>query len=212
MLPGKINVLIVDDEVLLRQGLRSMLEKEEFIDEIFEAEDEATFTNLLISQKIDVVLLDVRLRKTNGIELLQKTKSIKSKPFVIALTGLDGIEVILNLLKSDVHGIIYKLDGYNEVLKAIKCVQSTGSYFPENILNIIRSNANRWEHVPPVLFSFQERELLKAIAGGSTTKQIAAELKMTPSTTETYRTRLMKKVGVPNTAALLAYAFRNGLL
>jgi DNA-binding NarL/FixJ family response regulator len=209
---NKINILIVDDEVLLRQGLRSMLEKEDFIRGIYEADDETTFIGALESQKIDVILLDIRLRKISGMELLRKLHAMGQKCLVIAVTGLDGIEIILNLLKSDVHGIVYKLDGYSEIVKAIKTVQVTGSYFPENIVKIIRSNANRWEHVPPVLFSFQENELLKAIAEGSTTKEIASDLKLSPSTAETYRIRLLKKVGVPNTAALLAYAFRNGLL
>jgi DNA-binding NarL/FixJ family response regulator len=86
------------------------------------------------------------------------------------------------------------------------------SYFPANILRIIQSNAQRWDDVPGVILTFQEKELLKAIASGATTKEIGPQLKMSPATAETYRTRLMKKVGVPNTAALLAYAYRNGIL
>ena len=77
---------------------------------------------------------------------------------------------------------------------------------------MIRQNAQQLGDVPPVQLTFQEQELLRAIAQGFTTKQIASLLKMSESTTETYRIRLIKKVQVSNTAGLLAYAFRNGIL
>ena len=209
---NKLKILIVDDEALLRQGLRSMLEKEEFIQTIHEAGDAEEFQRELKEHSFDIILLDIRLRQSSGLELLKQIKDHPTQPKVIAVTGLDGIELMINLLKSGVHGIVYKLDGYNEIIKSIQAIASLGTYFPETILRIIQANANRWDNIPPVVLSFQEKELLKAIATGSTTKAIASELKMTESTTETYRVRLMKKVGVPNTAALLAYAYRNGIL
>jgi DNA-binding NarL/FixJ family response regulator len=208
----KMNVMIVDDEALLRQGLRSMLEKEDFIATICEADDEQSFRKQLGSHSIDVILLDIRLRKTTGMELLKLLGELSYQPRVIAVTGLDGIELIINLLKSGVHGIVYKLDGYDEIVRALKSAARSDTYFPERILKIIQSNYSQWDTTPLVTLSFQERELLKAIATGATTKEIAVNLKLTEGTAETYRVRLMKKVGVPNTAALLAFAYRNGIL
>src|SRR5688500_17928965 len=109
-----------------------MLRKEDIIRGIYEADDELSFTDQRHGQKIDLILLDIRLRKISGMDLLKKLRLLGQTPFVIAVTGLDGIEIILNLLKSDVHGIVYKLDGYSEIIKAIRTVQITGSYFPEN--------------------------------------------------------------------------------
>jgi DNA-binding NarL/FixJ family response regulator len=209
---NKLNILIVDDEALLRQGLKAMLEKEHFVNLICEADDEQSFATQMVSHKIDIVLLDVRLRKISGLELLRKLESFSYKPKIIAVTGLDGIEVIVNLLRAGVHGIVYKLDGYEEIRKTIKSVSLSESYFPQNILKIIQTNAHRWEEIPSILLSAAEKELLKAIASGVTTKEMAEQLKMSHATTETYRIRLMRKVGVSNTAALLAYAFRNGIL
>jgi DNA-binding NarL/FixJ family response regulator len=209
---NKINILIVDDEALLRQGLRSMLEKEAFVHTVYEAGDGEEFRKAL-SNQIDIVLLDIRLRRESGLELLKVLQETKGhQPKVIAVTGLDGIELIINLLKSGVHGIVYKLDGYDEIIKSINAIMNSDSYFPANILKIIQSNHRQWDTTPGITLSFQEKELLKAIATGSTTKQIAVDLKMTEATAETYRIRLMKKVGVSNTAALLAFAFRNGIL
>lgn len=209
---SKINILIVDDEALLRQGVSAMLSKEDFVRTVYEAEDEQGFISNLSSHHIDIILLDIRLRTTSGINLLKKMESLHQQPKVIAVTGLDGVEVIVNLLRMGINAIVYKLDGYGEIIKAIQNILQSGSYFPETILKIIQSNAKRWEDIPPVLLTAQEKDLLKGIANGSTTKQIAIDLKMSPATAETYRIRLMKKVGVPNTAALLAYAFRNGIL
>src|SRR5690606_18366933 len=107
---------------------------------------------------------------------------------------------------------VYKLDGYDEIRKTISSILASGNYYPEKVLRIIQSNAKSWDHTPTVVLHSNELNMLKAIARGSITKEIATELKMAETTAETYRMRLLKKVGVPNTAALLAYAYRNGIL
>lgn len=208
----KINILLVDDEVLLRQGLRVLLEKETFVNAIYEAGDEDESVRQVTEHRIDLILLDIRLRTSNGVELIRRLGSMNKEPRIISVTGLDGIEVVIHLLKAGVHGIVYKLDGYTEICKAIRTVMNAGTYFPENIVKIIQSNAHRWNDVHFVTLSRSDKELLKAIAAGDTTKAIAVNLKMSPATAETYRVRLLRKVGVANTAGLLAFAFRNGIL
>jgi DNA-binding NarL/FixJ family response regulator len=208
----KINILLVDDEALIRQGLRALLEKENFIDKIFEAGGATDFEQLVSTQPVDIILLDIRLRDTTGLELIERLKTIKQKPKTIAVTGMEGVELIINLLKAGVNGIVYKLDGYEEIRKTIKSILASGNYFPDRILRIIQSNVSRWDHIPTVSLSIQELKILKALSRGSITKDIATELKMAEATAETYRVRLIKKVGVANTAALLAYAYRNGIL
>jgi DNA-binding NarL/FixJ family response regulator len=209
---NKIDILIVDDEALLRQGLRAILEKENFVGSIHEANDEATFLNEISSKSIDLILLDVRLKNLNGLELIVKLKDLKKEPKIIVVTGMGGAEVIVNLLRAGVHGIVNKLNGYDEISKSIKAILRSETYFPPNILSVIQANVHRWEEVPSVTLSRQEMELLRGIASGATTKEIADDLKMSSGTAETYRVRLMRKVGVTNTASLLAYAFRNGIL
>lgn len=207
----KLNFLLVEDEALIREGLRSLLEKESFVREIYDASDTKEFKEQ-IKRTIDFVLMDFRLADTNGLDLLAMLKKETIQPKVIMLTGLEGTELLMNLLKAGVHGIVYKLDGYKEILATIKGVLEKGSYFSPKILGIIQSNAHRWDQVPPVVLSTSERDLLKAIASGLTTKEIAPFLKMSDSTAETYRIRLIKKMGVQNTAGLIAYAYRNGIL
>lgn len=212
ILMKRINVLLVDDEALIRQGLRSLLEKELFVGNIYEAGDADQFHALIAEHRIDIILLDIRLRNASGVELLESLKKTVPRPKTIAVTGMEGVELIINLLKSGVDGIVYKLDGYEEIRKTIKSILASGNYFPDNILRVIQSNAREWDSTPTVILSVQELGILKALARGSITKEIANELKMAEATAETYRLRLIKKVGVHNTAALLAYAYRNGIL
>jgi DNA-binding NarL/FixJ family response regulator len=207
----KINFLLVEDETLIREGLRSLLEKESFVNKIFEASDAKEF-KAQIKNEIDIVVMDFRLADTNGLDLLTFLKKENYQAKVIILTGLEGTELLMNLLKAGVNGIVYKLDGYREIFSTITGVLEKGSYFSPRILSLIQTNAHRWDHVPPVVLSLAERDLLKAIASGLTTKEIAGLLKMSESTTETYRIRLIRKMGVLNTAGLIAYAYRNGIL
>jgi DNA-binding NarL/FixJ family response regulator len=208
----KINILLMDDEALFREGLRSLLEKESFVGKIYEAADAEQFQAHLSSNTIDLILLDIRLRNISGVKLLETIRNMDRPPKTIVVTGMEGVELMVNLLKDGVDGIVYKLDGYEEIRKTIKSTLASGNYFPERILKVIQSNAKAWKKTPSVTLSTQELDILKAIARGAITKEIAHEFKMTEATAETYRLRLIKKVGVPNTAALLAYAYRNGIL
>ena len=204
-------LLIVDDEVLIREGLKSLFESEPFIGKVIEAGSREEFLQLF-DHSIDIVLLDFKLPDANGLELLQWIRSKNTELKVVALTGLDGTEVILNLLKAGANGLVYKLDGYAEIRKTIVSVLEGESYYSTKVVSIIQKNAHRWDQVPPVTLSVKEKELLTGISRGLTTKEIAEEMKMSEATIETYRVRLLKKVNVLNTAALIAYAYRNGLL
>lgn len=208
----RINVLLVEDEVLIREGLRSLLEKEDFIGEVCEVGSAAEYREQIVRKTIDMVLLDIKLPGTKGLELVSDITGRQNHPKVIVVTGLEGVELIINLLKAGVHGIVFKLDGYNEIVRTIKEIIKSGHCFQDKITKIIQTNSHRWDHVPPVVLSYQDNELLRIISSGLTTKEMALQLRMTEATTETYRTRLIRKLGVPNSAALLAYAYRNGIL
>lgn len=207
----KVNFIIVDDEALIREGIKSLLLAEDFVGQIFEAESKNEFLSHL-QKPIDIVLMDFKLGSSTALELLKIIKERQLKLKVIAVTGLEGTDLILNLLKAGVNGIVYKLDGYAQIRKTIEHVISGESYFSKSVLRIIKQNAHDWDVAPPVTLSFGERELLRAIASGLTTKEIASELHMTEATIETYRVRLIKKVNAQNTASLIAYGFKNGML
>src|SRR5882672_5575100 len=104
----QINILLLDDEELFRQGLRSLLGKEEFVNEIYEAGNAKDFEKELASHSIDIILLDIKLPGIKGIDLLNNLSKKPDPPKVIAVTGLEGVELIINLLKAGVNGIVFK--------------------------------------------------------------------------------------------------------
>jgi DNA-binding NarL/FixJ family response regulator len=208
----KANFLMVENDTLLRQGFVNLLKREYFVRNVYEAGNAVEFEAQLNSHTIDIILLDIHLGEVSGVELLLKLRKMPVQPKVIVVTGLEGIELVINLLKAGVDAIASKLDGYAEVVKAVKVVMKGGTYFPDHVIEVIRNNANRWDNVPPVTLTYREKEFLKALSQGLTTKEISVYLKMAESTAETYRLRLQKKLGVHNTAALLAYAYSNGIL
>ena len=208
----KANFLMVENDTLLRQGFVNLLKREYFVRNVYEAANATEFETQINAHTIDIVLLDVHLGDVSGVEILMKLRKRPIQPKVIVVTGLEGVELMINLLKAGVEAIVSKLDGYTEVLKAIKEVMKGGTYFPDRVLQVIRNNASRWDSVPPVTLTESEKELLKALSRGLTTKEVAVHLKMAEATAETYRLRLQKKLGVHNTAALLAYTYTNGIL
>jgi DNA-binding NarL/FixJ family response regulator len=104
----KKNFLVVEDEALIREGICSLLTKEQFVQRIFEASNKHEFM-VMLQEQIDIVLLDFKLRDTNGLELLKIIKQKDPTIKVIAITGLDGTELLINLLKAGVNGIVSNL-------------------------------------------------------------------------------------------------------
>jgi len=206
------NFLLVDDDILLREGVSSLLSKEPFVAELYEAGNFEQFDMVMRTQKIDFILLDFRLKDVNGMELIEHVKTMNLEPKIIVLTGFESAELVVNLLKAGINGIVFKLDGYAAILSSIQSVIQSGFFSTEKIMKIIQQNAHRWDTIPPVVLTAIEKEILHAVADGLTTKETAARLRQPESTTETYRQRLLKKLGVVNAAGLIAYAYRNGLL
>jgi len=208
----KLNFLLADDEKLVRQGTSLLLEKNGIASKIYEAGNGHEAIQILQQHSIDVVLLDIRMPGKTGFEVLREVKKTFSKTFVIAVTGFEGTELILNLLREGVHGFVQKINGIDEIMKAVHVVTTGSRYFSEIVMHAIQAHADQWETVPPVNFKEPELKLLKAIAEGLTTKEIADRNHMSVRTAETNRQRLLEKTQSLNTAGLLAYAFRNGII
>src|SRR5690554_6526763 len=98
-----INILLLEDEALLREGLTSLLVQESFVKHVFEASTAGEFESAMASHAIDLVLLDIRLQKSNGLEVLRAARQKDAGLKVIAVTGLEGVELIVNLLKAGVQ-------------------------------------------------------------------------------------------------------------
>jgi two-component system, NarL family, response regulator NreC len=208
----KLNLLLAEDETLVREGMVSLLRSQDFTGKLYETTNGADTLECIRQCHIDLLLLDVKLPDMHGLQIVRRLHEISDSTRILVITGLEGHELILNLLKSGVNGVVFKLDGFTELTKAIVEITSGGVYYSEQVQHVIRHYSDKLYLAPALYLNERDVLLLKSIISGDTTKQVADKLNMSVRTTETYRQRLLKKIGVPNTAALVAYAFRNGLI
>jgi DNA-binding NarL/FixJ family response regulator len=210
-----IKVIIADDHKIMRNGLKSMLEKQRDIEIIAEASDGRTTVDLAMKLKPDVIIMDVSMPDMNGIEatrqIIKKSPEIK----VVALSMHSDKQFILEMLTAGASGYLLKDCAFHELINAIHSVASNRSYLSPEIADVM---IKEYKHVISKeslsvfsLLTSRERQVLQLIAEGKTTKEIAYTLKVSTKTIETYRQQIMYKLDIHSIAGLTKYAVREGL-
>jgi DNA-binding NarL/FixJ family response regulator len=210
-----IKVLIADDHQIVREGLRSMLEKEPGIQVVGEAEEGRTTLRLARDLTPDVIIMDVAMPELNGIEatrqILAEIPTIK----VIALSMHDDRRFVLNMIKAGAKGYLLKDSAFKDLAKAIRAVVANKTYLSSEIADVVvkdyLATSSTEESSAFGLLSPREREVLQLIAEGKTTNQTAEQLHISIKTVETHRAQLMAKLKVKGVAELTKYAIREGL-
>lgn len=208
----KINILIVEDETMVREMLVTDLQRESYVGKVYEAWNERNFVQAVKNHSIDMILLDMKLEGVNGLALFKKLARLGKRPDVVAFTALTGEEVVINCLKSGIDGMMHKDEGYHELLKTINSVRVLGTYFSPAIKKIMKKNHARWDNIPPVLLDAHDMDILRAVSKGLTNAQIGGEFKISKEAAGKTRSKLMHQFGVENAADLMIFACRNGLL
>ncbi|HYG03726.1 MAG TPA: response regulator transcription factor [Chryseosolibacter sp.] len=208
----QLTLLLAEDEIMVRQGLKALLYQQPNIRIIHEAGNSDEVLAVLASNNVDIILLDVRMPGMQCILLVEQIRRNYPDVKILVITGLFGTELIFNLLKAGIHGFVQKMNGFDEIEKAIDQIMISNQYLSSDVIEIIQQNVSYWKYVPPIKLTEKEVALLKAIVSGLTTKAIAEKFDIPASSAETNRNRLMKKTGTQNTAELIAYAFRNGII
>jgi two-component system, NarL family, invasion response regulator UvrY len=208
-----IRVLIVDDHAILRRGLRALL-SDAFHGAAF---GEASNARLALEQlrkgKWDVALLDITLPGKSGLELLKEFKATRPKLPVLILSAHAEDQFAVRVLKAGAGGYLTKESAPEELAKAIRKVLAGGQYvspaLAEKLALRVRKDITL---APHETLSDREYDVMSRIASGKTVTEIAGELSLSPKTISTYRTRVLEKLGVKNSAAIVQYAVRNGLV
>lgn len=210
-----IQVLIADDHQIVREGLRSMLEKEAGIKVVGEAEEGRTTLRLARELTPDVIIMDVAMPDLNGIEATRQIVTEFPTIKVIALSMHDDRRFILNMMKAGAKGYLLKDSAFKDLAKAIRMVVANKTYLSSDIADIVVKDylaaSTSDDSSAFFLLTPREREILQLIAEGKTTNQISEHLHISIKTVETHRAQLMAKVKVKGVAELTKYAIREGL-
>jgi two-component system response regulator NreC len=210
-----IRVLIADDHTIMRAGLRSLLEKEDQIEVVAEAENGRRAVQLAVEHEPDVVVMDVSMPDLNGIEATSQVLESLPEAKVIALSMHTDKRFVMGMLRAGASGYLLKDCASQELANAIVSVASNKKYLSPDIAGVVIEDSlygvqQEGETVSSLL-SAREREVLQLIAEGWSTKQLAAHLYVSVKTIETHRRQIMKKLDLHNIAELTKYAIREGL-
>lgn len=207
-----ITVLIADDHRIVREGIRSSLAHYDFIKIIGEAADGKEALRKVETLNPDIVLLDIDMPELDGV----KTTEIITKKFprtkVITLTMHENKDYVLLIVRAGVKGYILKDTTAEQLARAIRCVHKGEAFFTPSVSRILQEYIHSDERPRPrVHFTEREKEILRRISSGKTTKEIADQFNLSVRTVETYRARIRRKIGARNTAELMKFAVENNL-
>ncbi len=204
-------VILVDDHPMFRQGLHKLLEAEEF-NVVGEGADGREAVRLARSLNPDVAVLDISMPTLNGIDAAREIHRLAPGTHVVLLTMYREDAYVLEALRAGIRGYVLKAQAASDLVTAIREVVRGSVYLSPGISETV-VNAYMTQSTPSAdPLSTRERQVLQLVAEGKTTKQIAAILCLSVKTADSHRTRIMKKLDVHETASLVRYAIRRGLI
>ena len=204
-------VLLADNHVLVRQGLRALLEQHG-LEIAGEASDGQEALKLVATAPPDIALLDVSMPLLNGLDAAREMRRTAPSVKVILLTRHDEDPYVTEALRAGVRGYVLKSQGAPDLLQAIDLVSRGGVYLSPGISRaVVEAYRNQVELAADPLTP-RERQVLQLVGEGKSTKDVARLLDISVKTAESHRARLMRKLGIHETASLVRYAIRQGLV
>ncbi|PWJ42502.1 response regulator [Sediminitomix flava] len=208
-----INIALIDDHRIVRDGIKLYLSDAEGINVIGEASDGIQGFLLLEKEVVDIVLLDVNMKNMDGITTMKKIAESKIDTKVIALSMLNDSQTVKQMIEAGVHGYILKNCSRNELIKAIQTVYEGDNYYTPEITQIVIQSLKQKKssQATEIDITQREMEILRLILEEKTNKEIAEELFISPRTVDAHKRNLLEKTQSKNVAGLVLFAIRNGI-
>ena len=207
-----VKILIADDHKIMRDGLRTLLEKEKGLEVIAEAQNGRETVRLAEELRPDIIIMDISMDDLNGIDA---TRHIVEKNLgcrIIALSMHADKRFVAGMFEAGAMGYLLKDCAYDELVKAIRQVLAGSTYLCSMISGVvIRDYVQRLRKSKPDVLSLREKGILQLLAEGHNTKQIADKLSVSIKTIETHRQHIMAKLNIFSIAELTKYAIREGI-
>lgn len=209
-----LRILLVDDHALVRAGMRSLLREIEGVEVVAEASDGAEALRLAARENPDVVLLDIAMKGMNGLDAAARLREQQPGAKVIVLSMHTSEEYVLLALRAGAAGYLIKDSATSELELALRAVARGETYLsPAISRQVVEGYVQRvGAAAAPDPLTPRQREVLKRIAEGRSTKEIAYDLKLSVKTVETHRAQVMERLGIRDVAGLVRYAMRAGLV
>lgn len=213
----KLKILLADDHVVMRTGLRALLERQPNLEVVGESENGREAIELVASLKPDVVVMDVGMPVLNGIEATKTIVTQHPTTAVVILSMYVDESYIMRALKAGARGYLLKDSAPADLIGAIQAVSQNKSFFSPKVSRILAEDYVRVLKQKGAVDSYdlltsREREILQLLAEGKANKEVAAALNISPYTVETHRSHILEKLNLHNPAELILYAVRKGII
>ena len=210
-----IRVLIADDQMLIRQGIRTLLEMDREISVVGEATDGVETVERVLSTPVDVLLLDVRMPQQDGIEVLRLLTARNALPPTLILTTFDDSDVVLDGIRAGARGFLLKDVSYLQLLAAIRAVAGGATVFQPAVTERLLSAASALRvdsDAPREELTAREAEVVRLMAGGYSNREIAEALGTAEGTIKNHVSSILAKFGVRDRTRAVLRALEVGLL
>ncbi|HEX6295859.1 MAG TPA: response regulator transcription factor [Burkholderiales bacterium] len=209
-----IRVLLADDHALVRAGIRSLLNGMDEVEVVAEASSGEEAIELAASSRPDVVLMDIAMKGITGLEAAARMRVRNPEARVVILSMHSGEEYVLQALRAGAAGYLLKDAATGELELALRSVMRGESWLsPAVSRQVVEGYVQRpGGEQAPELLTARQREVLRLVASGKSTKEIAFLLNLSVKTVETHRAQIMDRLGIRDVAGLVRYALRTGLV
>jgi RNA polymerase sigma factor (sigma-70 family) len=213
----KIRIVVADDHAIIREGLRVMLGNQPDMEVVGIATNGREAIRLVDEHEPDVVVMDISMPELNGIEAMQQMLPRHPNVQVVVLSIHESKPYVSRALKAGARGYLIKETAGLEVVEAVRAVHHSERYLSQRIADLLtEASFQKLESLievgPLEALSPREREILQLVAEGKTSQEIAERLSISPKTVDTYRSRLMHKIGVEDVAGLVKFAIQHGVI
>lgn len=212
----KLRIILAEDHIVVREGLKMLLNAQPDMEVVGEADDGKAAVQMALEHQPDVLVMDISMPELSGAQATRQLKRLLPKLKILVLSVHADKSYLRELLKAGASGYVLKRAAAEELINAIHTVAKEGIYLdPSMVGKVVNGFVN-----PPKLtrqnkentLSLRESEVVRLIAQGYTNKEIAAELRISTKTVETYKARAMDKIGLQSRADIVRYAQQHGWL
>jgi DNA-binding NarL/FixJ family response regulator len=206
-----IRIVVADDHAVLREGICALIAQHNDMQIVGEASNGVEALEKIEALAPDIALMDITMPEMDGLEATRQVKLRSPQTRVLILTQHENKEYVLSLLKAGAAGYILKKAGGAELVEAIRAVASTGAFLHPSAASALVEQVGR-NGLKSVHLTEREKQVLRLVAEGLTSREIAVKLSISEKTVLAHRDNLMDKLGIHNRAELVRYAIREGYL